>query len=73
MMLTCEVKIDLINSEPHYVKFLFLGTSSIVPIFDFLKSYIQLAIHLNMSSYLLNIFTEYSTTALHKSFGLTCL
>ena len=23
IMLTCEVKIDLIKSEPHYVKFLF--------------------------------------------------
>ena len=38
MNLTGEVKIDLIKSDPHYVKLLFLGTSSIVPAFDFLTS-----------------------------------
>ena len=38
MNFTNEVNIDLIKSEPHYVKFLLLGTSCIVPIFDFLTS-----------------------------------
>ena len=37
-MLTCEAKIELIKSEPHHVKFLILGNSSIVPILDFLTS-----------------------------------
>ena len=33
---TCEVKFDLIKFEPHYVKFFFFRTSSIVKVFDIL-------------------------------------
>ena len=34
VMFTCEVKFDLIKFEPHYVKFFFFPTSSIVKVFD---------------------------------------
>ena len=37
-IIKCCLKIDFIMSEPHYVKFLFLQTSSIVQLFDFLTS-----------------------------------
>ena len=33
---TCEVKFDLIKFKPHYVKFFFFRTSSIVMVFDIL-------------------------------------
>ena len=33
---TCEVKFDLIKFEPHYIKFFFFLTSSIVKVFDIL-------------------------------------
>ena len=36
MIIKSDLKIDLIISEPHYVKFFFLLTSSIDQVFDIL-------------------------------------
>ena len=50
MIINSSLIIDLIVSEPHNVKFLFLQTLSIVQLFNFLTSYKTLEIHFNIYS-----------------------